>query len=56
MEKIYSPQATQHKFDQPMKCPLTHRERIELEYAAHFIPFLKILERMSGREKVIESL
>jgi hypothetical protein len=56
MEKMRNPQASRHKFDQPMRCPLTHRERVELEYAAHFIPFLKILEKSIGREKVIESL
>jgi hypothetical protein len=46
----------QHKFDQPIRDPLTHRQRSELEYATHFIPYLKILEKMIGRDKVIESL
>jgi L-2-amino-thiazoline-4-carboxylic acid hydrolase len=46
----------QHKFDQPIRDSLTHRQRIELEYATHFIPYLKILEKMIGRDKVIESL
>jgi hypothetical protein len=45
-----------HKFDQPTKCPLTYRQRVEFEYASHFIPYLKILEKMIGRDKVIESL
>ena len=45
-----------HKFDQPIKCPLTYRQRVEFEYASHFIPYLKILEKMIGRDKVIESL
>src|SRR5512136_822444 len=40
----------------PTKCPLTHRERIELEYASHFIPYLKFLGQAIGHEKVIESL
>jgi L-2-amino-thiazoline-4-carboxylic acid hydrolase len=45
-----------HKFDQPLQCPLTRRQRVELEYASHFIPYLKILEKIIGRDKVIESL
>jgi len=45
-----------HKFDKPMSRPLTRRERFELEYVSHFIPYLKILEKMIGRDKVIESL
>lgn len=45
-----------HKFDKPMSRSLTYRERFELEYAAHFIPYLKILEQEIGREKVSESL
>jgi hypothetical protein len=56
MEKIQNPQTTQHRFDQPMKCPLTYRERVELEYASHFIPYLKLLEKAIGHKKVIESL
>lgn len=45
-----------HKFDQPMTRPLTYRERFRLEYASHFIPFLKLLEQEIGREPVIQSL
>jgi len=45
-----------HKFDKPMSRPLTYRERFEIEYGAHFIPFLKILAQEIGREKVIENL
>ena len=45
-----------HKFDKPTSRPLTYRERFELEYASHFIPYLKILEKEIGREKVIETL
>jgi hypothetical protein len=56
MEKIQNPQTTQHRFDQPVKCPLTYREHVELEYASQFIPYLKFLEKAIGREKVIESL
>lgn len=50
-----NPDAT-HKFDRPMKRPLTYRERFELEYASHLIPYLKILEQEIGREKVLETL
>ncbi len=49
-------EAPEHKFDQPMPRPLTYRERFELAYASHFIPFLNILEEQIGREDVIESL
>ncbi len=56
MEEIQNPQATQHRFDQLTRRPLTHRECIELEHASHFIPYLKHLEKTIGREKVIESL
>lgn len=45
-----------HKFDCPMKRPLTHRERFNLEYASHFIPFLKLLEQEIGHEAVIDYL
>lgn len=31
--------STQHKFDQPVNQALTYGERIELEYASHFIPY-----------------
>jgi hypothetical protein len=48
--------ADTHKFDKPMSRPLTYRERFEIEYATHFIPYLKILAQEIGREKVIESL
>ena len=47
---------TQHKFDQPIEQALTYRERVELEYASHFIPFLKHLEKALGHDQVIESL
>jgi hypothetical protein len=56
MEKVQEPQAAQHKFDQLMKRPLTYRQRFELEYASHFIPYLKLLEKEIGREQVIKSL
>ncbi len=39
-----------------MKHPLTYRDWIELEYASHFIPYLKILEKAIGHEQVIKSL
>ena len=47
---------TQHRYDQPLKHPLTYRECSELEYAAHFIPYLKFLEQTIGREQVIQTL
>ncbi len=56
MTKKQISKVIQHKFDQPIPCPLTHRQRVELEYASHFIPYLKILEKIIGRDKVIESL
>jgi hypothetical protein len=45
-----------HKFDQPMNHPLTHRVRFELEYASHFIPYIKILVKELGQEWVIRTL
>jgi len=45
-----------HKFDTQTSHPLTHRKRFELEYVSHFIPYLKILEKEIGREKVIGTL
>jgi L-2-amino-thiazoline-4-carboxylic acid hydrolase len=39
-----------------MEHPLTYRDRFECEFASHFIPFLKILEKEIGHEKVIQSL
>lgn len=56
MEKVQDPQAAPHKFDKPMGRPLTYRERFELEYASHFIPYLKLLEKEIGHERVIQSL
>ena len=56
MEKIQNSPATPHKFDQPMKSPLTCRERVELEYTSQFIPYLKTLEKKIGHEQVIKSL
>jgi hypothetical protein len=52
VKKAHNP----HKFDLPMKVPLTYRKRFELEYASHFIPYLELLEKEISREKVIESL
>ena len=45
-----------HKFDKPMSRLLTYRQRFELEYASHFIPYLKLLEQEIGRDKVVETL
>jgi hypothetical protein len=56
MEKTQNLQTTPHRFDQPMQCPLTYRERVELEYTSHFIPYLKFLGKTFGHAKVIESL
>ena len=56
MKKAHNSQATQHKFDQPMRRPLTYRERFELEYVSHFIPYLKLLEQGMDRESIIETL
>jgi hypothetical protein len=56
MEKKQDLQATPHRFDRPVACPLTWRKRTEIEYASHFIPFLKHLEGALGKEKVVELL
>lgn len=56
MEKIQNTRVHPHKFDKPMSRPLTYRERFELEYTSHFIPYLKILKQTIGHEKVIETL
>ena len=56
MEKTQQPQTSQHKFEQPLKHPLTYRESKELEYASHFIPYLKFLEKSIGHEQVIKTL
>lgn len=45
-----------HKFDRRMKHPLTYRERFHLEYASHFIPYLKLLEDEIGHERLITTL
>jgi len=45
-----------HKFDLPMRRPLTYREFMTVQYAYHFIPFLRILEKDIGHERVIEIL
>ncbi len=56
MEKIQNPTAILHKFDQPMKEPMTFRQRFDIEFASHFIPFLKLLEKTIGHEQVIKTL
>lgn len=56
MGKTTSHTTEGHKFDKPMSRPLTYRQRFEIEYGSHFIPYLKILEKEIGREKVIETL
>ena len=56
MKEKQNPQVPQHRFDRPMECPLTHRERLELEFGTHFIPYLKSLGKAIGRYRVIESL
>ena len=56
MENELMNQTPAHRFDQPIQCPLTCRERIELEYTSHFIPYLKFLEKKIGKDAVIESL
>jgi hypothetical protein len=45
-----------HKFDLPSVRELTHRQRFRLEYDVHFIPYVKVLDRILGREKTIETL
>jgi hypothetical protein len=45
-----------HKFDKPVGRPLTYLQRMREQYASHFIPYLKVLERSIGRAKVIETL
>jgi len=49
-------QEDKHKFDQQMKQPLSWKQYFEAEYVSHFIPYLKILEKEIGKEKVINSL
>jgi hypothetical protein len=49
------PQAALHKFDQPVKPPLIHRQAVELEYASQFIPFLKYLENETGIDRVLNA-
>lgn len=56
MDKTRNPPPTLQRFDQPLKRPLTYRERAELEYTAHFIHYLKFLEQTLGHEKVIQTL
>jgi hypothetical protein len=56
MSKKQISKVIHHKFDQQIQCPFTRRQKVELEYASHFIPYLKILEKIIGRDKVIESL
>ena len=56
MAKTNSNSTEPHKFDQPMRRLLTYRERFELEYASHLIPYLRILEQEIGRENVIATL
>ena len=56
MDKAQNPQKNQHRFDRPLKRPLTYRQRKELEYTAHFVPYLKFLEQSIGHERVIQSL
>jgi len=51
------PQASpKHKFDLRMSRPLTYRQEMTLEYASHFIPFLRILETEIGHDKVVAIL
>lgn len=45
-----------HKFDKPCARELTHRQRFRLEYGVHFIPYIKVLDRLLGRERLIETL
>jgi hypothetical protein len=49
-------QDDKHKFDRQMKQPLTWKQYFEAEYVSHFIPYLKILGKEIGKEKVISSL
>ena len=56
MEPTRNRPETPHRFDQPVEHAQTHRERVELEYASHFIPYLKHLEKAIGRDQVIHSL
>ncbi len=56
METTQNQRETRHKFDQPLKRPLTYRERVELQYASNFIPFLKVLEKVIGHEQVLQCL
>jgi hypothetical protein len=50
------PAAPAHKFDKPCGRALTYRQRFRQEFSAHFIPYIKVLDRAVGRAKVIETL
>ena len=49
-------ESPRHKFDQPMSRALTYRQVMSLEYAAHFIPFLRVLEKEIGHDRVVAVL
>jgi hypothetical protein len=50
------PAAPAHKFDKLSGRALTYRQRFREEYCAHFIPYIKVLEKAVGHDKVIETL
>ncbi len=54
--QIKQPGPAPHKFDKPVGRPLTYLQRMREQYASHFIPYLRVLERSIGRAKVIETL
>ncbi len=51
-----APAVPLHPFDKPSGRLLTYRQRFREEYAAHFIPYIKVLERKLGHATVIETL
>jgi hypothetical protein len=51
-----APAAPAHKFDKASGRVLTYRQRFREQYAAHFIPYVKVLERMLGHATVIRTL
>ncbi len=45
-----------HKFDRTMRHLLSYRQFMTTEYASHFIPFLRILEKEIDHDNVITAL
>ncbi|HTX79155.1 MAG TPA: L-2-amino-thiazoline-4-carboxylic acid hydrolase [Longilinea sp.] len=56
MGKVQNSSSESHKFDNLMKQPLTFREYFGVEFTSQFIPYLRLLEKEIGHDKVIQSL